>query len=151
MPFNLDAMPCKFTENIENLQKRELKFLLNDYEISCEELLSKPSTSSIFVKRLKALCVELYTTINKLNPNFMRDYFKLRFTTRPVREKYKINMIIPKFNQVSCGKKSLRTLGTKLWNNLPHHVESSENLESFNRNIKHWDGERCLCRVCNCS
>ena len=144
-------MPCKFTENIENLQKRELKFLLNDYEISCEELLSKPSTSSIFVKRLKALCVELYTTINKLNPNFMRDYFKLRFTTRPVREKYKINMIIPEFNQVSCGKKSLRTLGPKLWNNLPHHVESSENLESFNRNIEHWDGERCLFKVCNCS
>ena len=60
-------------------------------------------------------------------------------------------MIIPEFNQVSCGKKSLRTLGPKLWNNLPHHVESSENLESFNGNIEHWDGERCLFKVCNCS
>ena len=144
-------MQCKFIKNIENLQKRARTFLRNDYEISCEELLSKSSTSSIFVKRLRALCVELYTTINKLNPNFMRDLIKLRFTTRPVREKYKINMIIPEFNQVSCGKKSLRTLGPKLWNNLPHHVESSENLESFNRNIEHWDGERCLFKVCNCS
>ena len=80
----------------------------------------------------------------------MRDLFKLRFTNRPVREKYKMNMIIPEFNQVSCGKKSLRTFGPKLWNSLPYHIKSSENLESFKRTIKHWNGERCLCKVCNC-
>ena len=59
---------------------------------------------------LKALCVELYKTISKLNPNFISDVFKLRFTNRPVREKYQMNMIIIKFNQVSYGKKSFRTL-----------------------------------------
>ena len=36
-------------------------------------------------KRSRGLCVELYKTINKLNPNLMRDLFKLRFTNRPVR------------------------------------------------------------------
>ena len=133
------------------LRKRALRFLCNDYEISYEELLSKSSTSSMNVKRLRALCVELYKTINKLNPDFMRDLFKLRFTNRPVREKYKMNMIIPEFNQVSYGKKSLRTFGPKLWNSLPYHIKSSENLESFKRTIKHWNGERCLCKVCNCS
>ena len=138
-------------KKIENLQKRALRFLCNDYEISYEELLSKSSTSSMNVKRLRALCVELYKTINKLNPDFMRDLFKLRFTNRPVREKYKMNMIIPEFNQVSYGKKSLRTFGPKLWNSLPYHIKSSENLESFKRTIKHWNGERCLCKVCNCS
>ena len=60
-------------KKIENLQKRALKLLCNDYEISYEELLSKSSTSSINVKRLRALCVELYKTINTLNPNFMTD------------------------------------------------------------------------------
>ena len=30
------------------------------------------------VKGLRALCAELYKTINKLNPNFMRDLSKLR-------------------------------------------------------------------------
>ena len=68
-----------------------------DYEISYEELLSKSSTSSTNVKRLRALTIELYKTINKINPNFMRNLFKLRFTNRPVREKYKMHMI----NQVS--------------------------------------------------
>ena len=44
----------------------------------------------------------------------MRDLFKLRFTNRPIREKYKMNTVIPESNQVSYGKKSLRTLGPKL-------------------------------------
>ena len=122
-------------KKIENLQKRALRFLYNDYKISYEELLSKSSTSSMNVKRLRPPFIELYKTINKLNPGFMREPFKLRFTNRPVREKYKMNMIIPDFNQVSYGKKSLRTFAPKLWNSLPYHIKSSENLESFKRTI----------------
>ena len=98
-------------------------------------------------KRLRALCVELDKTINTLNPNFMRDLLKLRFLNRLAREKHKMNMIIPEFNQVTYGKKSLRTFGPKLWNSLSYHIKSSENLESFKRTIKHWNGERCLCNI----
>ena len=139
---------CSQKKKNENLQKRALRLLCNNYEIYYEELLSKSSTSSMNVKRLRALCVELYKTINKLNPDFMRDFFKLRFTNRPVREKYKMNMIIPELNQVSYGKKSLRTFGPKLRNSLPYHIKSSENLESFKRTIKHCNGERYLCKIC---
>ena len=71
----------------------------------------------------------------------MRDLFKLRFTNRPVREKYKMIIIIPEFNQVSYGKKSLRTLGPNLWNSLPYHIKTSEYLGSFKRTIKHWNGK----------
>ena len=59
------------------------------------------STSMMNVKRLKTLYLELYETINKLKPNFIRDLFKLRITNRSVREKYRMNMIIPEFIQVS--------------------------------------------------
>ena len=97
------------------------------------------------VKRLRPLYVELYKTINKLNLKFMRDIFKLRFTSRPVRQKYKMNMIIPEF-KVSHGKKGLRTFGHKLWSSLPYHVKSSANLESFKRTNKHGDGVRCPVR-----
>ena len=127
-------------KKIVSLQKRALRFLCNDYEISYEEILSK-STSSMNVKRLRAFCIELYKTINKLNPNFRRDLFRLLLTNRPVHEKYRMNMIIPEFNQISYGKKSLRIFDLKLWNSLPYHIKSSENLESFKRTIKltEWD------------
>ena len=99
------------------------------------------------VTRSTALCVELCRTINKLNPNFTRDLFKLQLTNRLVREKYKTNTIIPEFNQVSYGQKSLRTFGPQLWNSLPHHIKSSENLGSSKRAINHWGGEHCFCKV----
>ena len=63
-----------------------------------------------------------------------------------------MNMVIHEFNQVSYGwEEEIRTFGAKLRNSLPYHIKSSENLASFKRTIKHWNGERCLCKVCNCS
>ena len=52
-----------------------------------------------------------YKWLQKKGHAFMRDLLKLRLTTRPVREKYK--MIIPELNQVSYGKKSLIIFGLK--------------------------------------
>ena len=88
--------------------------------------------------------------MNKLRPNFVKDLFILRLTNRPVREKNKMNMIVPELNQASYGKNNLRTFGPKLWNSLPYHIKSSENLESLKRTIKYWNGERRLDKVCSC-
>ena len=37
---------------------------------------------------------------NDYDLNFLKDLFKLRFNKRPVREKYKMNMIIPGLNRI---------------------------------------------------
>ena len=136
-------------KKIENLQKRALRFLNNDYEISYEELLLKSDRATMNVNRLRILCTEIYKTINNLNPEFMRDLFSLRETGRLVREKYMLNLNIPVHNQVTFGSKSLRVFGPKVWNSLPYHIKSSENLQSFKLIIKEWNGIRCNCKVCN--
>ena len=38
------------------------------------------------VNRLRNLCVEIYKTINKLNPEFMNNIFKVKENKRLVRE-----------------------------------------------------------------
>ena len=38
------------------------------------------------VNRLIILCVEIYKTVNNLNPEFMRDLFSLRETSRLIRK-----------------------------------------------------------------
>ena len=53
-------------------------------------------------------------TINNLNPIFMKQIFKLRETKKNVREKYRLNLNIPNYNQVTLGKKSLRIFGSKI-------------------------------------
>ena len=55
--------------------------------------------------------------------------FKLRNTDRLTREKYKLNLEIPKPNQATFGTRSLSRYGPKIWN--AYHIKTSDNLNSF--------------------
>ena len=126
-------------KKIENLQKRALKFLHKRYNTSYEDLLLKSRFSSMNVKRLRTLCVEIFKTLNNLNPSFMKTIFSLRQTDRPVPENYKLNLDISSYNQVTFGRKALTFLGPKTWNSLPYHIKSAENLASFKTMINFWN------------
>ena len=60
-----------------------------------------------------------------------------RLNTESVRIRENTNQDISEYGhflhsaRVSFGKKSLKMLGPKLWNNLPYHIKSSGKLESF--------------------
>ena len=142
-------LSASLLKKIENLLKRALRFLYNDFDISYEELLLKSDRATMRINRSRLLYNEIYKTINNLNPEFMRDLFSLRETSRLIREKYMLNLDVPVHNQVTFGNKSLSVFGPKVWNSLPYHIKSSENLESFKMIIKHWNGTRCNCKVCN--
>ena len=65
------------------------------------------------VKRLHFLCVEIHKTINNLNPSFMKQIIKLRETAKNVREKYRLNLNIHNYNQVTFGKKEFENILTE--------------------------------------
>ena len=67
---------------IENLYKRALRFLLNDYDSTYEDLLEKSGHPNINSRRHGTLSIEIYKTLNKLNPGYMNYIFKLRKTDR---------------------------------------------------------------------
>ena len=100
------------------------------------------------VRRLKTLCVEIHKTLNDLNPSFVNNIFKLKINAREVRDKYKLNLDILKWNQTTFGYKSLKALGPKIWNNLPYHVKSSDTFHTFKNLLKNWDGNLCKCNLC---
>ena len=58
-------------KKIEKLQKRALRFLYNDYEISYAELLLKSGRATMNVNGLRILCIEIYKTINSVNPELI--------------------------------------------------------------------------------
>ena len=95
---------------IESLQKRALRILYNDYSISYEFLLEDAGKIKLSVN----LCVEIYKTINKLNPKFMNSIFKVKENKRSVREQCKLNLETSESNQVTFGKKSLKLYGIKV-------------------------------------
>ena len=94
---------------IENLQERALRFFLNNYDSTYEDLLEKSGYPNMNLRRQRTLCKEIYKTLNKLNPNYMNDIFKIKHTDRLTPEKYKLNLEIPKLNQATFGTKSLRS------------------------------------------
>ena len=60
----------------------------------------------------------------------MSNVLKLKINDREVCDKYKLNLDIP--NGIKeLGYKSLKVLGPKIWNILPYHVKSSDNLDTF--------------------
>ena len=71
-----------------------------------------------------------------LNPEFMKNLLKVRKTNRAQREQYKLNLEIPKSSQVSFGTKSVLIQGPRVWNALPFHIKSKENLQAFKYVIK---------------
>ena len=135
-------------KKVEALQKGALRFLYNDYNSTLEEILKKSGKVCMEVNRLRYLCIEIYKSINNINPSFMKQIFQLRETNRTVRNQYKLNLSVPKVNQVSHGEKSRRFYEPKIWNSLLLHVKTSENLKTFKDIIKNWNGSTCNCRVC---
>ena len=139
---------AKSWSKIESLQKRALRFVLNDYDSSYQELLTKCGKSTINLRNHRSVCIEMFKTLNDINPSFMKELFQLRITNRPVRENYLFNMFVHKTNQVKYGTKSLRNLAPKIWNSLPLQIKTAENLDIFKDLIKSWDGASCKCNIC---
>ena len=52
-------------------------------------------------------------------------------TGRLVREKYKLNLDISSYKEVTFGRKTLIFFSPKTWNCLPCRIKSAENLASF--------------------
>ena len=99
---------AKSLGKVENLQKGALCFLYNDYNILYEGLRKKSGRSTVNVSNYRSLCIEIFKTLNDINPSFIKDIFKLRITNRSTQEKYKLSLEIKKSNQVRSGAKGLR-------------------------------------------
>ena len=105
---------------IENIQKRALRFLLNDYESDNKALLKKSNKCTMEVRRLGTLARETFKTLNDLNPACMKNLF----AKRDVSKKRKNNLVIPNRNTVRFGDKSIRSLGPHIRNGLPEEIKN---------------------------
>ena len=79
----------------------------------------------------------------------MKYISEMKTNNRTVREKYKLNLNIPRTNQVTFGTNSLKSYGPKIWNALPFSIKTAENLKAFKTLIKKWNGASSNCIICS--
>ena len=102
---------------IENILTRTLRFVLNDYTSDHEALLNKSSKCPMEVRRLRVLALEVFRSVNKLNRVYMRCLFEKN------SKRYKNDLNVPIGDSVTFGDKSLRVLGSHIWNMLPAELK----------------------------
>ena len=102
----------KQMQKIEQIQERVLKFILNDYNLDYDSLLVKSNNVTMEVKRMRSLCIEVFKTLNGLNPVYMKDIFKLNNSSYSSRRPY--DPEIPRVNQTTFGIKSIKYEGARL-------------------------------------
>ena len=80
--------------------KKALRFLDNDYSGSYKELLKMSGKNTINIRRYRNLCIEIFKTVNNINPSFVKEIFRLRIMN--CSNRYKLNLEIS-----NPGKKGL--------------------------------------------
>ena len=132
---------CESIRNIEKIQKRCLIIVLNEYVSDFDVLLRKSGKATMQKERLRVMAIE---TVNNLNPNYMK-----YIITSKLHPKVTPNDILVKHhNTMTYGTKSLKTLGLKIWNQLPEGIKSETSYTKFKEYIDTWFGAKCRCNVC---
>ena len=96
------------------------------------------------IQKLIPLAVEVFKTLNETNPPHMKNIFTPEENSK-VRQN---NIIVKRINTSRFGTEGLRSLGPKIWNNLPSNIKSETSFPKFKEYIKTWLGPKCRCKVC---
>ena len=97
------------------------------------------------VKRLITLDLEVFKTLNNMNPEHMKEIFrKTAFSThRP------LNLEVNENRTTKYGNKSLRCLGPNIRNSLPNKIKIETDYTKFKEFINDWFGMKCKCSLCS--
>ena len=130
---------------VNKIQERALRIVYKNSHADYESLLKLDNAVSIHQRNLQYLMIEIYKTKKSLNPSFMSEIFEARDVQYDLRNKSTLG--IPNAKTTSYGIETVRYLGQKLWQTLPHSVRESQSLTAFKKELRTCTIE-CDCRLC---
>ena len=131
---------------LENIQKRALRFVLDDYQSGYNDLLQNANVPGIKIMLLRYLAIQVFKCINEINPAYLNAMFIRQECPYALRDSS--ILMRPKVNLTQYGLKYFRSYGAKIWNHLPVSYKARMSLSEFKTLIKSWDGPKCKCSVC---
>ena len=139
---------CKISDikKIENIQKRDLRYIIKDYSSTYTELRNMACKPLLCVYRIKLIIIEIFKIIHKIGPTYLLELFARKEYIHNFRGSFRVTM--PKFRTIQYGKHSLRYEWAQMWNQLDDDIKRAINLKVFRRRIKKWKGPNCSCFNC---
>ena len=122
---------------VSKIQERALRIVYKNSHADYETLLKLDNAVSIHQR--------IYKTKKNLHPSFMSEIFEARDVQYDLRNKNTLG--IPNAKTTSYGIETVRYLGQKLWQTLPHSVRESQSLTAFKKELRTYTIE-CDCRLC---
>ena len=101
---------------INQLHKRALRVLHNDYTATFEDLLEKLEEVTVHCSNQQKLMIEIYECTNYIGPTVLTEFFTTKEISYDLRIKHLLQM--PKVKTSSYGQRSLLFRSSILWNTL---------------------------------
>ena len=133
-------------KNINRTRKRALSVLYGDYDSSVDQLLARAGSVTVHQKNLQSVMIEIYKTMNHLNPSYIWEFFVKKDISYNLRTKELCRL--PSAKSDRYGLNSLSFRGSLLWNTPDDKLKRADTLGSFKTRIKEWDGKGCSCLIC---
>ena len=108
--------------------------------------MKKSDTVTIHIKNLQKLMLEIYKSMNHLNPSYIWHIHDRKEIQNDLRTKHLCKLQSTKTIKVSMESLSFR--GSILWNNLNDEIKELSTVASFKTKIKTWMGEKFHCKIC---
>ena len=121
---------------IEKLQERALRIVYQDSKLDYGSLIGKGGQLSLRMNMIRVLSIEIYKYVKGTNPDYLNEMFSLSNSHYDFCNQSRLKQ--PKFNTKTFGYRSFKYLGAKLWNLLPSHLKSIDDLHVFKSNLHKW-------------
>ena len=82
------------------------------------------SQATMEVNRLRNLGLKVFKALNNMNPKFVKEIFQR--TAKPIPRS--LDKEVNETNTIECGDKSLRSVGSDIWNSLPRQTKKTDEL-----------------------
>ena len=132
-------------KKIEKIHERSLRIIYGDYSSSYEDLISLAGTSTCLVSRLKHMMMEVFKSVNNLNPSHLGELFIVKDT--PYEMRRQIKLVQPMRQTTTHGIRSFSYTGAKLFNQFPYELQQEMSGDDFKRLLIDWqvaEFENCV-------
>ena len=141
----MNFVKCNNTK-IDKIQRRALSVVDQDYDSDLCDLLEISKGVSFHIKFIFKLLEEIFKTLHKLNPSFLRELFNVKTSGHDLRRGEQL--VLPPTKTVKFGIQSLSFVGSLVWDRLPKDMKKSTSFNIFRNRLRMLPENFCTCPIC---